>query len=291
MRFDNYVFPHPVLGLNDDIEGTPTAKVDVSNDEADNRFVVSINYSIQNPDIEQLILEKQACFYCEITCSATLYRQVVTGFDPIQIFMIDKDAVRGKIDFLLLAVASEPIMAYQNTRVHPELAGLATDLEKGDVLGYILETDFIADIAFRKLKAAGSFMEIVSGDKESGNFDVVLDHPKVLIRLPKEDYAKYVRPEIGRNSELASVFQSSVALPALVHALQQITQQSGKDDYRDKPWAKTVQWRIENELSALGVVLEDEYVIDIAQHLLGSPVERLLSDLERSQTVTVEDEE
>ena len=151
--------------------------------------------------------------------------------------------MRGKVEFLCLVVTTEPIENYVNADAHPELAGITTDLDKGDVLAYLGETDFPAGIAFDKLKAASTFMEIVEGEKESGAFDVVLDDPKILIRLPKKDYAAYTKPAIGQNAELASVFQCSVALPALVYALQQLADER-TDDYSEKAWAMAIDWRL-----------------------------------------------
>jgi len=278
MRFDKYSFPHPVFGLGDDISGeSPSAEVNV-NDDADNEFVVTVSYSLSNADIERMIAEGKAAYYCEITCSATLFREVVQSQDVVRVFTLPRDLVRGKVEFLCLVVTTESIDDYLNADTHPELAGIATSLDCGDVLAYLGETDFIADIAFDKLRAASTFMEIVEGDNDTGPFEVILDDPKIQIRLSKADYAVYTQPAIGQNLRLASLFQSSVAMPALVYAIQQLS--NGRaDDYREKAWAQAIDWRIQNQLAGLGLTLDSESALRIAQLLLGAPVERLLTDL------------
>ncbi len=275
MRFDKYSFPHPVLGSGDDIAGKTGAELTVDDDD-ENAFVVTARYTVDNADIQDLISDGRAVYYCEITCSATLFRDVAVSSEPITVFTLPRDRVREKVEFLCLVVTTDAIAEYENSSVHPELAGISTDLDRGDILAYLGRASFLADIAFDKLKAASTFMEIVEGDQDGGPFDVILDNPKILIRLPKKDYASYKTPAIGSNESLASTFQSSVALPALVYALDQL---ANSDDYSDKPWARAVNWRLENEFAAAGLTLDSESVLNIAQQLLGAPIGRLLEDL------------
>ena len=59
MRFDTYSFPHPVLGRGDDIDGDPDFTAEIE-DEDDEKFVVSLQYRVDNHDIECLIAEGKA---------------------------------------------------------------------------------------------------------------------------------------------------------------------------------------------------------------------------------------
>lgn len=272
MRFDTYSFPHPVLGRGDDIDGDPDFTAEIE-DEDDEKFVVSLQYRVDNHDIECLIAEGKATFLCEISCSATLFRTVVTGGDYKQVFYINKNYVRDNVEFLFLVVAVEPILGYANSKTHPELAGIQSDIDIGDVLAFLGAQGFEAGIAFKNIKAASTILEIVEGAQTSGNFEVLLDSAKIQVRLPKDDYARYSMPEIARNSQLASIFHSSIALPTLVYALQQ------HDEHADRSWARAVLWRVENELEAKGMSLEPEKHLEIAQELLGAPVGRMLSDI------------
>ncbi len=291
MRFDYYSFPHPILGREDDITGLAQSKLEIGNDGAENSFVFTVVHAIDNPDIQSLIDEGKAEYFTEVSCSSTLFRQSVSSHDPLQIFTIKKSALRGKVEFLFLVVASVAVPNYENSAAHAELTGLASDLDKGDVLAFLGQATFIADIEFKKMKASASFMEIAEGEQEKGDFEVELDHPKILIRLSKEDYGVYTRPDVGQNPQHASLFQSAVALPSLVYALQQISPTADKDDYKDKPWARTLLSRIENEIEKEGVTFDDESVMKIAQMLLGFPFERLLRDTVLSNKNGTEEDE
>lgn len=290
MNFVKYAFPQPILGRSDDVAGKTDVDLAIDEETDQNRFVVSLKYLVENADIQQMIADGRAEFYCEITCSATLFRSVVTGDEAIQVFTIEKSVVRGKVDFLFLVVTSDSVRGYLNSEVNEELAGLATDLDRGDVLAFLGTAGFLADIAFKKLKAASSFLEIVEGTREHGPFEVVLDNPKILVRLSRADYATYTKPEVGRNEKLASVFQSAVAFPALTNALQQLASADGAAEYGERAWAKAMSWRLENEPEFVGKSLDPENVLEIAQIMLGDPVERLLSDVQAADDAETEDE-
>lgn len=289
MKFSKYAFPHPILGPGDDIDGNATAviTIDETSDEFEFRF--HPKFKIENPDIESLIASGSAEYYCEVTCSATLFRNVFTSESPEFEFQVPKNFLRGTVDLLFLVVATKEIPSYANSAAHPEFTGLLSDLEKGDVLACPGTTRFLADVSFKKLKAASTFLEVVEGSFDSGPFKVILQNPKILIQLSRADYAKYTVPAIGRSVELASTFQSSIAFPALLCALHQL---NGPDAefLSEQPWAQALQWRLENDRELAGKPLESENIPEIAQLILGSPVERLLDDLKRTFHLPDEEE-
>ena len=73
--------------------------------------------------------------------------------------------------------------------------------------------------------------------------------------------------------------------------MQQISPTSEKEEYRDKPWARVLQTRIDNEIVVQGTIFDDESIVRIAQSLLGLPLGRLLSDTELSIIGSRDDDE
>jgi len=277
MKFNNeYSFPHPVLGIGDDIRGSASVVVDNDEDSDPDNYIVTARYELDNPGIHQLLAEEKAEFICELSCTGAFFRTSKTSSSFTQIMHIPKNAVRDEVEMLFLIVASDDILRYTNPDVHPDFAGYAFDLQKGDVLAYIGESSFIAGIAFQKLKAVSSFMEIIKGDQTNGETIVLLDTPKIQIQLPSEDYQRYSAPSIVNNKEYAAIFHAGIVLPALIHALHQMINSESFNDYA---WAKIVRFRMENEEGLHGITFEHENVIKISQYLLSMPVGRLLSDL------------
>lgn len=277
MKFKGYSFPHPVLGLGDDIKGDVSVKLDYDQTTDNENYLLTIEYELENSDIEKLLEEKKAVFLCEVNCTGTLYRKSEICASPIQIVSIPKDGVRDKVELLFLLVSAEPIFNYTNSEVHDDFTGYKFDIEEGDVLAYLGESSFIAGIAYQKLKAVSSFMEIIRGENESGDFNIILDSQKIQIRLSKNDYKKYSDRRIGSNPENASVIHSSIVLPTLIHALYQLNnKESGVTEFA---WAKIIEFRLENDENLKSISLEDSNIPKIAQQLLGMPTERLLNDL------------
>jgi hypothetical protein len=250
--------------------------VDNDEDSDPDNYIVTARYELDNPGIHQLLAEQKAEFVCELSCTGAFFRTSKTSSSFTQIMHIPKNAVRDEVEMLFLIVANDDILRYTNPDAHPDFAGYAFDLQKGDVLAYIGESSFIAGIAFQKLKAVSSFMEIIKGDQTNGETIVLLDTPKIQIQLPSEDYQRYSAPSIVNNKEYAAIFHAGIVLPALIHALHQMINSESFNDYA---WAKIVRFRMENEEGLHGITFEHENVIKISQYLLSMPVGRLLSDL------------
>jgi hypothetical protein len=193
----------------------------------------------------------------------------------MQEIRINKTMLRNKTEILFLITASANIQNYFSKDFNADFSGYRFDFEKGDVLAYFGETDFIAGVSYKKLKAVSSFMIIEKGSEVNGPFNINLDGPKIRIALSANDHEKYSDPRIGRNNKLASTFHSSIVLPSLIHALHRLLKDEGS--FEGNSWAQVIKHRIQNELH--GVSFEEENIPIIAQKLIDLPLNRLMEDL------------
>jgi hypothetical protein len=247
MNIQAYKFPHPILGLEDNIEGVNNIQVNFDENTDEKNYLVNLIFDIDNQDILRLISEKKAVYFCEINCSSTLYRSAHSSELNSFSLKIPKDYVRDNVDLLFLITAKENIPEYYNSKSHAEFSGYKFDIEQGDILGYIGESSFFAGIAYNKLKAASSFMEIVRGEKEEGDYNIILDNNKIQIQLSQKDYDRYVDPIIGKNANYKNIIHSSFVLPTLIFALNELLSSENKDDYVQKSWAKIIEFRMNND--------------------------------------------
>lgn len=289
MKFNGYSFPHPVLGLGDDVGGNASV-VKIDNDETTdkNSYILTVEYELNNEDLGKLFADKKAQFLCEVSCTGTVYRKCYTCDTTLQKINIPKDGVREKVELLFLLVSAEPIPNYTNSQVHPDFSGYKFDIDKGDVLAYLGESSFYAGIAYEKLKAVSSFMEIIKGENDHGDFNIILESPKIQVQLSQQDYEKYSDRRIGKSYEYATVFHSAVVLPTLIHALYQLKLD---DDVKEYSWAKIIEFRLENEKDLNVISFEEKNIPKIAQIFLGMPIERLLEDLFNRVTSNSDEEE
>jgi hypothetical protein len=275
MNFNNTSFPHPILGVyNDDIKSkvalNPVPAITASVDA----YSVIVNCEHDNADLSALINSGQAEFFCEATCSNTLYREIVTGNSSEIKLEIPKKKVKGKVSFTCALVAKSPITNYQNSKSHSDYNGYNFDIETGDVLAFFGEFTFNADINYEKLKAVSSFMEVVKNeDLKFTNVD--LNKPKIQVQLPKEDYELYANDSISKEQKFAPIFHSSIVLNALLIALYNFETHKGKTI-----WANAIEYRL-NEKEFESISIKDkENIPEIAQRLLGNPFHRLISELQ-----------
>jgi len=272
MKFNNISFPHPVLGIADTISGN----IDFSDEVLSEKGIYRIKFELNqnNNDINQLLQQDKAEYFCEVTCTNTLYREIFTSSDNNINFEIPKKNVKGKVEFTCLLISKTAIPDYVNTDVHSDYEDFDFDIEKGDVLAFFGKSSFNADIRYERLKAVSQILVV----KPTKDFDIVninLEEPKITVEIPEEDYENFAS-NYADDKKYDPVFHSSIVLNALLIALYNIKK------YKDKFWAEAIIYRIENEkdiFQNLGID-ESENVPEIAQRLLEKPLSRLFTGLD-----------
>lgn len=274
MKFNDVSFPHPVLGVGDAINSDiEIVKSEIQS--SDDIYEISLRLKQDNDDLTQLLETGKAEFFCEATCSNTLFRKSITSDTNKIKFSIPKKAIKGRVDFLCVLVAKENISNYSNAQSHLDYTGYSFDLGKGDILAYFGELYFIADIKYEKLKAVSSFMEIVeNSDLTYANID--LKRAKIRIELPTEAYRSYQGDSVSKEPKFAPVFHSSIVLNALLTALYNF--ENFKED-ENCLWAQTINYRLKEKQFKNLSIEEKENIPEIAQRLLGNPFNRLLEGL------------
>lgn len=275
MNFNNISFPHPVLGVANEVssEIKRIEKDDISINPNNHCYEVKVKYTFDDEVLKQMVQDGKAEFICEATCSNTLYREIIRSEKSKITFEIPRKRVKGKVEFVCLLVANENIESYSNANFHSDYNGFSFEIEQGDILAYFGDFSFNADIKYEKLKAVSSFMEIVPNE-ELTYTHVDLKKPKIEIQLPTETYKLYQSGFISQEVKFAPVFHSSIVLNALLTALYNF------EEHKDYLWAKVIDYRLKNEKQFKDMNFDEkENIPEIAQMLLGNPFKRLLEGL------------
>lgn len=277
MNFNSASFPHPILSVNnDDVKGKVALDPDPSITSNVDDYSVIVNCEHDNAELAALVNSGQAEYFCEATCSNTLYREIVTGITNELKMEIPKKKVKGKVTFTCALVAKLPITNYQNSKSHSDYNGYSFDIEKGDVLAFFGEFNFNADINYEKLKAVSSFMEVVENKDEKAIYtNIDLNKSKIEVQLPSEDYKMFAADSISKEQKFAPVFHSSIVLNSLIIALYNF------DSHKETLWAKVIDYRLKHEKQFENISIDEkENIPEIAQRLLGNPFRRLISELQ-----------
>jgi len=276
MKFNDVSFPHPVLGVGDAINSNISFSPEPQIISDENNYTIVVNCEHDNKDLAELVNSGQSEYFCEATCSNTLYRKMIKSSSNRIEFEIPKKHVKGRIDFICAISAKSPITNYQNSNSHSDYDGYHFEIETGDILAFFGKFSFDADIQYEKLKAVSSFMEVVENkDPKAEYTNVDLSKNKIEIQLPSDDYKIFANESISKEQKFAPVFHSSIVLNALIIALFNL------EEYKELLWAKVVGYRLKNEKQFESMSInEKEDIPEIAQRLLGNPFRRVIAELQ-----------
>lgn len=271
MRLSNISFPHPVLGIGNSIQGT----IDVTHEivQTDELYECHFICRMSDEYIQKLIDEGKAKYYCEATCSSTLFRCSKTYDIPEFDFNIGRKDVRGTVEILVAVVAMEDIPKYVNNNCSPMYQGFDSFyVEEGDLLAAFGEFPIEADIQYEKLKAVSQIF-VVTGNNTGRGVNIDLEGNKIIVDMHPDLFALFSDESINKNTLYAPLFHASVVLNALIKALNNL------ESHESLLWAKTIKHRLETEQEDHPVFKnwkDPERHNEIAQVLLNDPYDSLL---------------
>ena len=276
MKISDVSFPYPVLGIGDDVMPVPEFKVILSSNKY--CYLIDFEITMNNEDIALLISRGLAEYVCEVDCPMTNNRFFVAAQTPSFHIELPRTDVAGRVNFQCTITATKEIPDYYNSGFHADYVGYRFKIEPGDILAYIGDSHYDADIEYDKLHSAGSFMTIVKGH-DNRNTLYYLENDKIEIQLPPEMYMDY-KANFNKNKKLANVFHSSIVYNALVYAILMYDE----EQHQDKLWARTILYRIQLEraLQPFKDTMNDKDGMDVlklAQLLLGDPYSRLFQSM------------
>jgi hypothetical protein len=272
MKIDKLSLPHPVLGLGNDVDGTyrVTASIRLG------RFNINVivNHGLSNKTLEDLLSDKAVAYCVEINCPQTFYRKAFLTTESSQIIDISADDLRGKTEVSFYIVVTRDNDNYVIDGANEDYRGFQFEVRKGDVLGYGGHTFFIAAKNWEDLEAVSSIMVIKKSDKETGPFNIDLTSEKISVYLSKQDFEVFRR---ASSRGFDPIFHSSIAVPALTHALNQMMGPGGSL-FENTRWYQILEFRKMDE--DLESKWSPENIPEIVQELLDNPLTRTLNRVE-----------
>jgi len=270
---DNLSFPHPVLGIKDDVLGE--YEVDCGIKLGKEEISIVIKHILRNGTLEKMIDDKLAVFCVEAVCPRTMYRESFLSSNMTHTIKIKSSDVRDKVELNFYINALKDIPKYELKEANPDYAGFYFEIEKGDILAYGGNTFFIAEKTWEALQTVSSFMELRRYDKKTGPVVLNLLSEKIIIQISEDDYLKYKKIQCVES--LSPIFHSSIVLTTLLYALSEMMVNS--EFYKDYKWYQVLDFRINNDERLKKVGWDLEYLPEIAQIILDNPMGRSLDAL------------
>jgi hypothetical protein len=275
MKINNLSFPHPVLGIGDDVSGNYSVEcqVELGRETA----TLHIKQTLSNKTLEGLILDKKAVYNVEVHCRQSLYRKSFLFSQKEHKISIASFDLLNKVEVNFFINAACDITNYCIDGSNTDYNGYSFEIAKGDILAYGGSVNFPAEKDWQSFMAVTSFMDIREYPAEEGPVLYELTQEKVVIQLAKKDFEKY--NSVRTAQYLYPIFHSSIAYPALLLALANMKR---AEEYGNSRWYLNLQWRLENEpeLGRYDIDRVDD-IPKIAQVILRNPIQRSLISMEK----------
>lgn len=262
MKYNNRLFPHPVLGIEDDVLGEFGAEMTYRSDK--DYITLSVNFKLVEETLLDLIKKSKASFLIQIYCRGTMYREVFkttsTISDQLQIQSVK---LSGEVEVHFFICAETDINSYLSKNFNPEYLKTAFDIERSDILAYGGKAKFVANKSPDELKSVSSLIRIKNSEKKSKPMYNEYEGEKIEIMLCEEDYENYQLSI--RNIAFVNLIHSCIVLPALVDALHFLDKEEAKE-FEERRWHKALNdWKTRSKV-------KDPF--QIAQNILDQPTER-----------------
>jgi len=269
MKYNNRYYPHPVLGIKDDVSGIFQCQLSIEVEKF--KTILIPKCKLENTDLEDLIRDGLANFCMQIYCRGTMYREVFVIQDQlINKINLPSEKLNGETEVDFFLCAETDIEKYKNSANHEDFEDYSFSIEKGAILAYGGKGIFYANKSPEELKSISSIMNIKNSGQKNGPFYNEYDGPKITVCISETDYDNYQMLKLYQ--PFIPIIHSSLVFPALYEAVVFMEYDEAASQFQDYPWHKLIKERLENAKG--GTLLEK------VQNILDLPINRTLIELE-----------
>ena len=263
MRKLSQGYPHPVLGIDNDILGDFNVRVEINYQEIEKVLAITLSYELINSDLESLVHANKAEFVATVYCPSTM----TTWTTNTASIFVPKDALRDKFVLNAVIVANDRIVEYSSDTFADIFEGLSFTVEKGGVLADGGQQSFFLD-DLEENKSMNSLFHFVPVTNQD-IVDYSFDSDRITIRTPIGPSGEKIHARIFNLCRWAGFF--AFAQPALTAAFAYL---------KENPETES-EWKWAETLVRLCPYYENDEPHVSAQHVLGdtNPVENLFLEL------------
>ena len=267
MKLLNKAFPHPVLrpDTNDFLESAFQAVIEpVVVVEGENQVIeVEIDFFLSNERLREEIAAGRATFAVDISCSDTLYRNVLPCGQN-EVLKFAEQQLYGKVEFTGYVICQSSIKDFTAQDLNPEFGDLPFSLQPGDILAF--DDPITAFIEFSSLSFESLVRIQTSDEIDSSSYSVAVDGEMVSILMGQNFRSMW--DEQRDDMFVAPFLALSVYKDCVLIALQYISHSDEPDNFR---WSRALIGKLES----LGHQLKPNADLDDLNQL----AQELVSDL------------
>lgn len=272
----NKTFPHPVLRREtDDYVGRQFQAVRVFSVNDDYAPVLSVNFTISEEQIKDLIGKNEATYVVEVSCPTTFVRRVFYTTEQQATFQLNKGDLYRRVVIDAFVICTRKIGQYSSENFNHEFGeGVSFDLLPGDVLATAETEAYYWDT--ESVKPLRSVFSLVANDEiEKGIFEVDTSEDVVRVLMHPEDKAEF---EKARHSVEHGHFRVFAFFSMVTETLQQMKYFEASGD-KDRRWYRSIESKLKGK--ELSPDKGDPFML--AQELLRKPLGLALKSLQQAE--------
>lgn len=279
MLIQNSLYPYPVLTSDhSDYQKQFSFKVEynLQAKTSNNKSNLSVKINLNEPQIEDLILQGKAQIFLHVECPLTSQRLIKEVESNLINFEIDYDFMRSYVEVSCFVLVIEELISWTNTNIDFDVFGLGYTFPKLNIGNPLaVATSSVIELQENEdLNNVSSIIKIAQTNEEYMKIDY--DSDIIFVYLPKMQYEKYVQyPDV-----FGEVLLSVVITPTLIYVLDAIVKTQGEDMSQLK-WYQIIEHKIKLLNYSMNDVFREKInTIKLAQEILHNPLSRMFLELE-----------
>lgn len=276
MDIRHKLYPHPVLKNETDDYKTSHFSCELKQDRGVKKFLMEAHFSLDNPQLLQLIEEEKAEYVLHIECSLSAFRCVIASKTPSFKFDLEDSRLLDKVSICSFLLAKTDITHYTNEDFDDDYMDTTFPCEKGTILAVGSQSVFSVEKDKNDLASVPSIFKIyLKLDHEGQGAMIELDDNDIKIGLSQEDYKNY-QLQCRSHTKVVNAF---LILPTLIYALDYL-----KTDFielEDLKWVQALKVAFKRGGQTLNQALLDSTPsVTLAQTILQNPISSAFSEID-----------
>lgn len=280
MNITKRLFAYPVLSDEKDDYIQSVFQVDYKTKMEDvNTLRLTFSIEMTCEEINDLIVSGDAEFVIHLECSKTAYRKIKKSISKNFFIDIPIDQINGTLELVALIILKEDVESFVCSDWSEDFEGMTFSLEHSSIIGYQNLSEINISKDYEEFANSNSIFTVYKKYKDEKYFDIDLEHEKIKIGLPVNDYELYGK--YSGNKDCQAVLNAMLVLPAMVYIFEELKQDYGEELYHNREWyialEKSYNKRGLNFLDE--VTRTDKTSIELAQEAMEYPVSSALIDI------------
>ncbi|WP_128543210.1 hypothetical protein [Larkinella soli] len=237
MQAQTYSFPHPVLGLGDDISGMLNLELETTRNSQNRTLEFNIKkFKVENGYFEDLLVSNKAGILYKVYCSSTL--KTWTFLNPKDKFEIPEDDLDNKADISPYLIALEELKDYSDSSFNEDFENQKFTIGKYDIIGLLGTLQVPITKEYENLTLSNIFRFSASNDEE-GPITFNFNSDKIFIYYPIAQDGAHIHNALFNKYRWTAY--NLFILPALTEAFRLMKAPNDiKEEYQDKEWCNVL---------------------------------------------------